>query len=139
MVEFSDGSVKAQLGVPDMKVPIQYAISYPGRISSDFPRIDFKQLKNLTFDEPDLHKFECLKLAYDVIKSGGSYPIVLNGANEAAVELFLKEKIRFTDISALIKASLDKHENHREPTLENIVEIDLWSRNFVKETALAAA
>lgn len=139
MVEFSDGSVKAQLGVPDMKVPIQYAISYPGRISSDFPRIDFKQLKNLTFDEPDLHKFECLKLAYDVIKSGGSYPIVLNGANEAAVELFLKEKIRFTDIAALIKASLDKHENHREPTLENIVEIDLWSRNFVKETALAAA
>lgn len=138
MVEFNDGSVKAQLGVPDMKVPIQYALTYPARVKSNFPKIDFKQLKNLTFDEPDHEKFECLKLAYDVIKAGGSYPIVLNGANEAAVDLFLKEKIRFTDIPALIKAAMDKHTNHKEPTLENIVEIDLWSRNFVKETALAA-
>lgn len=139
MVEFSDGSVKAQLGVPDMKVPIQYALTYPERINSDFPRIDFKQLKNLTFDEPDLEKFECLKLAYDVIKSGGSYPIVLNGANEAAVELFLKEKIRFMDIPALIKSAMDKHENHVSPSLENIVEIDSWSRRFVHEASLELA
>ena len=135
MVEFTDGSVKAQLGVPDMKVPIQYALTYPGRIKSDFPRIDFKQLKNLTFDEPDLEKFECLKLAYDVIKSGGSYPIVLNGANEAAIDLFLKEKIRFTDIPALIKSAMDKHENHVSPSLENIVSIDSWSRKFVYDSA----
>lgn len=135
MVEFSDGSVKAQLGVPDMKVPIQYALTYPGRVKSDFPRIDFKQLKNLTFDEPDLEKFECLKLAYDVIKSGGSYPIVLNGANEAAIDLFLKEKIRFTDIPALIKSAMDKHENHVSPSLENIVTIDSWSRKFVYDSA----
>ena len=135
MVEFTDGSVKAQLGVPDMKVPIQYALTYPGRIKSDFPRIDFKQLKNLTFDEPDLEKFECLKLAYDVIKSGGSYPIVLNGANEAAIDLFLKEKIRFTDIPALIKSAMDKHENHVSPNLENIVSIDSWSRKFVYDSA----
>lgn len=135
MVEFTDGSVKAQLGVPDMKVPIQYALTYPGRIMSDFPRIDFKQLKNLTFDEPDLEKFECLKLAYDVIKSGGSYPIVLNGANEAAIDLFLKEKIRFTDIPALIKSAMDKHENHVSPSLENIVSIDSWSRKFVYDSA----
>ncbi len=135
MVEFSDGSVKAQLGVPDMKVPIQYALTYSGRIKSDFPRIDFKQLKNLTFDEPDLDKFECLKLAYDVIKSGGSYPIVLNGANEAAIDLFLKEKIRFTDIPALIKSAMDKHENHVSPSLENIVSIDSWSRKFVYDSA----
>lgn len=139
MVEFSDGSVKAQLGVPDMKVPIQYALTYPERINSDFPRIDFKQLKNLTFDEPDLEKFECLKLAYDVIKSGGSYPIVLNGANEAAVELFLKGKIRFMDIPALIKRAMDKHENHVSPSLENIVEIDSWSRRFVHEASLELA
>lgn len=135
MVEFTDGSVKAQLGVPDMKVPIQYALTYPGRVTSDFPRIDFKQLKNLTFDEPDLEKFECLKLAYDVIKSGGSYPIVLNGANEAAIDLFLKEKIRFTDIPALIKSAMDKHENHVSPSLENIVSIDSWSRKFVYDSA----
>lgn len=135
MVEFTDGSVKAQLGVPDMKVPIQYALTYPGRIKSAFPRIDFKQLKNLTFDEPDLEKFECLKLAYDVIKSGGSYPIVLNGANEAAIDLFLKEKIRFTDIPALIKSAMDKHENHVSPSLENIVSIDSWSRKFVYDSA----
>ncbi|HWA05112.1 MAG TPA: 1-deoxy-D-xylulose-5-phosphate reductoisomerase [Ignavibacteria bacterium] len=135
MVEFSDGSVKAQLGVPDMKVPIQYALTCPGRIKSDFPRIDFKQLKNLTFDEPDLEKFECLKLAYDVIKSGGSYPIVLNGANEAAIDLFLNEKIRFTDIPALIKSAMDKHENHVSPSLENIVSIDSWSRRFVYDSA----
>jgi len=127
--------VKAQLGVPDMKVPIQYALTYPGRIKSDFPRINFKQLKNLTFDEPDLEKFECLKLAYDVIKSGGSYPIVLNGANEAAIDLFLKEKIRFTDIPALIKSAMDKHENHVSPSLENIVSIDSWSRKFVYDSA----
>lgn len=139
MVEFSDGSVKAQLGVPDMKIPIQYAITYPGRIESDFPRIDFKSLKKLTFEEPNLEKFECLKLAYDVINSGGSYPIVLNGANEAAVELFLKGKIRFTDIPALIKAAMDKHQNHTKPTLESIVEIDGWSRKFVTESALQAA
>ncbi len=139
MVEFSDGSVKAQLGVPDMKVPIQYALTYPERVKSDFPRIDFKQLKNLTFDEPDLEKFECLKLAYDVIKAGGSYPIVLNGANEAAVELFLKGKIRFMDIPALIKSAMDKHENHVSPSLENIVGIDSWSRKFVYEASLELA
>lgn len=136
MVEFSDGSVKAQLGVPDMKVPIQYALTYPGRVNSNFPRIDFKQLKNLTFDEPDLEKFECLKLAYDVIKAGGSYPIVLNGANEAAVELFLNGKIKFIDIPALIKSAMDKHENHVSPSLENIVEIDSWSRRFVHDASL---
>ncbi|MBE2226691.1 MAG: 1-deoxy-D-xylulose-5-phosphate reductoisomerase [Ignavibacteria bacterium] len=139
MVEFSDGSVKAQLGVPDMKVPIQYALTYPERVRSDFPRMDFKQLKNLTFEEPDLENFECLKLAYDVIKAGGSYPIVLNGANEAAVELFLKGKIRFIDIPALIKSAMDKHENHVSPSLESIVGIDSWSRKFVYEAALELA
>ncbi|MEO8512482.1 MAG: 1-deoxy-D-xylulose-5-phosphate reductoisomerase [Ignavibacteria bacterium] len=139
MVEFSDGSVKAQLGVPDMKVPIQYALTYPSRVASDYPRIDFKSLKNLTFDEPDLDKFECLKLAYDVIKLGGSYPVVLNGANEAAVDLFLKEKIKFSDISCLIRGAMDKHTNHSSPTLESIVDIDNWSRKIVQEASLELA
>jgi 1-deoxy-D-xylulose-5-phosphate reductoisomerase len=139
MVEFSDGSVKAQLGIPDMKVPIQYALTFPERVASDFPRIDFKSMKNLTFEQPDYSKFECLKIAYDVINSGGSYPIVLNGANEAAVELFLNEKIRFLDIPSLIKEALDKHENNIMPTLENIVEIDSWARNFVRRSPAVAA
>ena len=139
MVEFSDSSVKAQLGVPDMKVPIQYALTYPGRVSSDFPKLEFKHLKNLTFEQPDFDKFECLKITYDVIKSGGSYPIVLNGANEAAVGLFLNQKIRFTDIPALIKGALDKHENNTKPTLENIVEIDSWSKDFVRKESAKAA
>lgn len=139
MVEFTDASVKAQLGVPDMKVPIQYAVTYPDRVGSDFPRLEFKHLKNLTFEQPDFEKFECLKITYDVIKSGGSYPIVLNGANEAAVELFLNRKIRFSDIPALIKGALDKHENNIMPALENIVEIDSWSREFVRKKSAKAA
>ncbi len=138
MVEFSDGSVKAQLGVPDMKIPIQYAITYPKRVESDFPRIDFKSLKNLTFEEPDFRKFECLSLAYEVIKSGGTYPVVLNGANEAAVDLFLNRKIKFLDIPALIRSALDKHTDGAKPDLENIIEIDGRSRKFVYEQAAVA-
>lgn len=133
MVEFSDGSVKAQLGVPDMKIPIQYAITYPDRVASDFPRLNFEVMKNLTFEQPDFNKFECLQLSYDVIKLGGSYPVVLNGSNEAAVDLFLNKKIKFTDIPYLIKSALDKHDNHTKLDLENITEIDKWSRNYVYE------
>jgi 1-deoxy-D-xylulose-5-phosphate reductoisomerase len=137
MVEFTDGSVKAQMGVPDMKVPIQYAMTYPNRVSSDFPRIEFKKLSNLTFEQPDFDKFECLKLAYDVIKLGGSYPVVLNGANEAAVDLFLKKKIRFADIPYLIKCAIDKHDNSiAGADIESIVEIDRASRRFVYDTAV---
>jgi len=131
MVEFTDGSVKAQLGVPDMKVPIQYAITFPERVASDFPKLDITFLKSLTFEEPDFEKFECLKLAYDVIKSGGSYPVVLNASNEAAVDLFLKKKIKFTEIPYLIKLALDKHNSEDNPELDNIIEIDRWSREQV--------
>lgn len=137
MVEFSDGSVKAQLGVPDMKVPIQYALTYPDRVASDFPRIDFTMMRSLTFEQPDFDKFECLKLAYDVIKMGGSYPVVLNASNEAAVDLFLNKKIRFTDIPALIKSALDKHSNHTGLDIDTVTEIDGWSRKFVYESAVS--
>jgi 1-deoxy-D-xylulose-5-phosphate reductoisomerase len=136
MVEFSDGSVKAQMGVPDMKIPIQYAITYPDRVKSDYPRLKLADLKNLTFEHPDFDKFECLNLAYDVIRLGGSYPVVLNGSNEAAVELFLNKKIKFLQIPYLIKSALDKHSNHNRLHLENIIEIDRWSREFVYESAL---
>src|SRR5438552_11191163 len=131
MVEFSDSSVKAQMGVPDMRVPIQYAITFPERVASDFPRQDLSYLKHLTFEEPDFDKFECLKISYDVIKRGGSYPVVLNAANEAAVDLFLKKKISFTEIPYLIKAALDKHTSINDLEIEDIVEIDKQSCEFV--------
>ncbi len=137
MVEFSDGSIKAQMGVPDMKIPIQYAITYPDRVKSDYPRLKLADLKNLTFEKPDFDKFECLKLAYDVIRLGGSYPVVLNGSNEAAVELFLNKKIKFLQIPYLIKSALDKHSNHNSLHLENIIEIDRWSREFVYDSAMS--
>ena len=130
-VEFNDGSVKAQLGVPDMRVPIQYALTYPDRLLSDFPRLDFSNLKDLTFLKPDYDKFECLSLAYDVIKMGGTYPAVLNASNEAAVDLFLKKKIKFKDISALIKNALDNHVSNGRLELENIIEIDGKTRKMV--------
>jgi 1-deoxy-D-xylulose-5-phosphate reductoisomerase len=138
LVEFSDGSVKAQLGVPDMKIPIQYALTYPDRAASDFPRLELALLKHLTFELPDLEKFECLRLAYEVIKLGGTYPVVLNGANEAAVDLFLNERIRFSDIPHLISAALEKHSGSGSTELENIIEIDKWSRQFVYDYALAS-
>lgn len=135
-VEFADGSVKAQLGVPDMRIPIQYAITYPDRVASDYPRLDFSTLKELTFIKPDFDKFECLKLAYDVMKMGGTYPVVLNASNEAAVELFLKKKIRFLDIASLIKNALDEHKDSSRLELENIIDIDKKVREFVLGSAV---
>lgn len=137
LVEFSDGSVKAQLGIPDMKIPIQYALTYPDRIGSDFPRLDFGALKALTFTKPDYDKFECLALAFDVIKMGGTYPAVLNASNEAAVDLFLKKKIKFLDISVLIKKALDNHVSNGWLELENIIEIDGKTRKFVNNSIVA--
>src|SRR5690606_8502645 len=114
MVEFIDGSIKAQMGVPDMKIPIQYAITYPERVTSDFERMDFTKYGTLTFEQPDLVKFECLDLAYKVLSKGGTYPTVLNAANEVAVDLFINEKIGFMDIPAIIKNSLDSHESRNK-------------------------
>ena len=136
LVEFADGSVKAQLGVPDMKLPIQYALTFPDRISSDFPRLNLNEIPALTFFEPDEDKFECLKLAYEVMEMGGSYPVVLNASNEVAVELFLKGKIRFTRIPYLIKQTLDKNRNHNELDIDNILAIDKWSREAVSSSVL---
>ncbi len=135
-VEFADGSVKAQLGVPDMRIPIQYSLTYPDRVLSDFPRLDFGKLKELTFEKPDFDKFECLKLAYEVMSKGGTYPVVLNASNEIAVDLFLKKKIKFPDIASLIKNALDGHKNSSELEIENIIDIDKKVREFVSASVV---
>jgi 1-deoxy-D-xylulose-5-phosphate reductoisomerase len=133
MVEFRDGSIKAQLGLPDMKIPIQYALTYPDRIISDFPKIDFRNLKELTFEQPDFSKFKCLKLAFATLRNGGSYPIVLNAANEEAVKLFLNFKIKFTEIPEIIQNELDKHNYVNNFELEDIIKIDNFVRLNIKK------
>ena len=122
MVQFSDGSVKAQLGVPDMKVPIQYALSYPHRLNSDFPRLDFKKYASLTFEQPDMQRFPTLGLAYQALKDGGNRPCVMNAANEAAVEAFLNGHIRFTDIPRWIEQAMQQIAYIANPTLEQLQE-----------------
>jgi 1-deoxy-D-xylulose-5-phosphate reductoisomerase len=106
MVQFQDGSVKAQLGLPDMKLPIQYAMSYPERIKNNFPRLNFADYPQLTFEAPDMHNFRNLALAYEALKKGGNMPCILNAANEIAVAAFLQEKINFLQISELIERSM---------------------------------
>lgn len=108
MVEFTDGSIKAQLGIPDMRTPIRYALGYRGRLKSNLPRLDFSQYKSLTFMTPDFNKFPLLKVAYEVMKTGGSAPVVLNAANEVAVEAFLNRKLKFNQIPNLILNTLSK-------------------------------
>jgi 1-deoxy-D-xylulose-5-phosphate reductoisomerase len=133
MVEFVDGSIKAQLGLPDMKLPIQYALSFPERLSNDFPRVSLQKTGNLSFFEPDLNKFECLKIAYDVLETGGIAPCILNAANEVAVEKFLNGQIKFSYIPAIINKALDKFENHKQPDLEMIFEYDHLTRKFAED------
>jgi len=133
MVEFVDGSVKAQMGVPDMKIPIQYALTYPDRVPSSFARIDFVELKEMTFYKPDLEKFECLALAYRALESGGMAPAVLNAANEVAVEAFLGRKIKFSAIPRLIRQALDYFPAAGAPDLDAIVEADRQTRDFVRQ------
>lgn len=131
MVQFVDGSIKAQLGLPDMKLPIQYALTFPERLSNDFERTNLPLINNLNFFEPDFNKFECLKLAYQALNTGGTSPCILNAANEVAVEKFLNGDIRFSEIPKLINKALDKIENHSNPDIETIIECDKLTREFV--------
>ena len=131
MVQFVDGSIKAQLGLPDMKLPIQYALSFPERLENSFERTNMAKIGSLTFFEPDLNKFECLKLAYEALVSMGTAPCVLNAANEIAVDKFLKGKIKFSHIPKFINKALEKMENHRDPDIQTIVECDRETREFV--------
>lgn len=131
MVQFVDGSIKAQLGLPDMKLPIQYALSFPERLQNDFKRTDLPLINSFTFFEPDFNKFECLRLAFDVIKAGGTAPCILNAANEVAVDKFLKGKIKFSQIAELIDKALNNIENHSDPDIDTIFECDRKTREFV--------
>ncbi len=133
MVEFVDGSVLAQLGLPDMKLPIQYALTYPDRLPMGGQRLDLAALGTLTFEKPDTDRFPCLRLAYEALKAGDSACIVVNGANEVAVDLFLKNKISFMDIPYLIETVLSKHTLQNSPTLDEILEIDQWARSVTLE------
>ena len=131
MVQFVDGSIKAQLGLPDMKLPIQYALTYPSRLANNYERTDLPKIGSLTFFSPDMEKFECLELAYKVLGEGGTAPCVLNAANEVAVDKFLKGKIKFSSIPHLINTALDKIENHKSPNVDTIFECDKKTREFV--------
>jgi 1-deoxy-D-xylulose-5-phosphate reductoisomerase len=133
MVEFVDGSVKAQLGVPDMKIPIQYALTYPDRASSGSGRVDFPGLGTMTFLSPDRGKFECLELAYEALRAGGTMPAVLNAANEVAVGLFLQKRISFDRIPVLIRKAMETIPLALSPDLEKIIETDRATRIIVKQ------
>lgn len=127
MVEYLDGSIVSQMGTPDMKVPIAYALSYPKRIETGTEPLELRGM-TLDFLEPDTEKFPCLALAYDALERGGTMPAVLNAADEVAVEAFLSGRLPFSGIAALISDVMDSHEAGREPTLEDIIAADRWAR-----------
>jgi len=136
MVEFADGSVKAQLGMPDMRLPIQYALTYPERLENpQLPRLDWDNIRELNFEPPDFDRFPCLKLAIEAGKKGGTYPAVLCAADETAVELFLSKRIKFTDIPRLVGQAVEEHKATAHPTLEEILAADNQAREKVKEMA----
>jgi 1-deoxy-D-xylulose-5-phosphate reductoisomerase len=128
LVEFVDGSVKAQLAIPDMRLPIQYALSYPERLPSPSEPLDLAQIGKLSFGVIDPRRFRCAFLAIEAGRRGGSYPAVLNAANETAVELFLNGLVRFDQISELVELALDRHVPVRSPALEDVLEADRWAR-----------
>ncbi|MCM8797282.1 MAG: 1-deoxy-D-xylulose-5-phosphate reductoisomerase [Candidatus Omnitrophica bacterium] len=133
MVEFIDGIILAQLSITDMRIPIQYALTYPERLHNALHSVDFCSLKKLDFEKPDCKRFPCLELAYAAAKKMGTAPCVLNAANEVSVEEFLKGKIKFYSIPKVIEKVLSKHINKEKPTLEDIREIDSWARRKADE------
>lgn len=132
-VEFCDTSILAQLGVPDMRIPISVALGYPDRLGSHGSELDFfKEAAMLTFEKPDMRVFKCMKLAVDAARAGGSYPVVMNAANEVLVEAFLNGRTGFTDIGDSIERIMDEHESVSDPSLEDIIEIDRKTREKVE-------
>ena len=131
LVQFRDGSIKAQLGVPDMKLPIQYAITYPLRLENSFPRFDFANYPQLTFEKPDMETFPCLNIAYEASRRGGCMPCVMNAANEVAVQWFLQEKIRYAEIPMLIENALAKADFCVPQSVEEYLEIDKETKNRI--------
>ena len=131
MVEYVDGGIMAQLGMPDMKLPIQYALFYPDRRPMDGRRVDFFALKSISFEEPDVKTFRGLQLAYDAIAAGGSMPTVFNAANEKAVGLFLDKKIRFLAIYDLIQGAMEQHKVIANPTVDEILEAEAQAHAYI--------
>ena len=135
MVEYEDGAVMAQLGEPDMRVPIQYALTYPARLANPFPKLDFLSRSNLTFEPPDIDTFPCLGLAFTALNAGGLLPAVMNGANEIAVQLFLEGKIRFLDIAGLIESAMSAYTEQSGLSVEAVLQADAWARAYTAERA----
>jgi 1-deoxy-D-xylulose-5-phosphate reductoisomerase len=134
MVEFADGAIKAQLGAPDMRLPIQYALSHPERWgNAKIPKLDFTCINRLDFEKPDYDKFPCLRLAIEAGRKGGTYPAVLCAADEVAVDMFLAGQIKFTDIPLLIDDVLVRHSSASHPNIDDVVQADIWARETVKE------
>lgn len=130
MVQFEDGSLKAQMGLPDMKLPIQYAMAFPQRLANNFPRYDFKKINTLSFEEPDLKTFRNLALAIDALQKGGNLPCIMNAANEIAVWAFLKNRVGFLDMTDIIEKTMNHVPFIAKPTLEEYFESDAEARNY---------
>jgi 1-deoxy-D-xylulose-5-phosphate reductoisomerase len=133
MVQFEDGSIKAQMGLPDMKLPIQYALGFPQRIKNDFPRFDFRKFDTLSFEEPDTRTFRNLALATEALYKGGNLPCVMNAANEIAVWAFLRNRIGFLDMMVVVEKAMQKVSFIKDPSLEDYFESDAESREFAAE------
>lgn len=132
IVQFEDGSMKAQMGLPDMKLPIQYALGYPHRLKADFPRFNFLDYPTLTFEKPNTENFRCLHLAFEAMNKGGNMPCIMNAANEMAVAKFLRDEIGFLDIAANVEAAMENVPFICTPTLEDYLETDQRARAFVQ-------
>jgi 1-deoxy-D-xylulose-5-phosphate reductoisomerase len=133
MVQFEDGSIKAQMGLPDMKLPIQYALSFPQRLANDFPRCDFRKVRTLTFEEPDMKTFRNLALAIEALNKGGNLPCVMNAANEIAVYAFLRNRIGFLDMTDVIERTMQRIPHITKPTLEQYFESDGEARHYAAD------
>ena len=137
LVEFVDGSVLAQLGPPDMRTPISYALSYPDRLPPQWEKLTLELMQGLTFEKPRWDDFPCLGMAYEAGRTGGTMPAVLNAANEVAVELFLKENIGFTDIAKVVEKVMGEHKTVKVPELDDILGADEWGRSRAREVGRA--
>ena len=133
IVQFEDGSMKAQMGLPDMKLPIQYALAFPNRLKSDFPRFNFLDYPQLTFEQPDPKTFRNLALAFEALKQGGNQPCILNAANEIAVDAFLKDKVSFLQMSDIIEQSMQKVSFIKKPNYSDYVATDAETRRLALE------
>ena len=133
MVQFEDGSIKAQMGLPDMKLPIQYALAFPQRIPNDFPRLDFRKINQLNFEEPDIKTFRNLYLAQEALNKGGNLPCIMNAANELAVFAFLQNRIGFLEMTDMIEKTMEKVAFIQNPTLEEYFESDAEARTYAAD------